>query len=401
MDPSRSICEIRDSFSSSNLKENIPQLTPFISTEQVSLKKDINLSVSSLDPLKFKDEYDELQRLKDLFDNPAFTDARNKANPFETLGRSVFMNRAAIKLANVDAIFNLTGQEQGFIIQQNTNPFTYCDVAGGPGGFTEYLQFRRPNSFGYGITLSEKHGGIPWTLDRIDVTRFKALYGGDGSGNLYTNSDWFVNYVGSSSGQEGRGVDLVVADGGFEIGNDSRQQEFLSCRLILCEIMIALQLLKKGGHFVCKVFDTLSPMMQHLLYVVGLSFDEVHIFKPVSSRPANAERYVVAKGYKGFNVTSQSYVRVLKEANGLYTDKLHVSTLLDQNEISPAFVEWLDANNELSLNSQTTVANQIIALMNGSTLDVPIPQYNLYKCLAIWNLPDNRRTKADKIFVRF
>jgi hypothetical protein len=36
------------------------------------------------------------------------SNARSRSNPHESLGRSIFMNRAAIKLANIDAMFSIT-----------------------------------------------------------------------------------------------------------------------------------------------------------------------------------------------------------------------------------------------------------------------------------------------------
>ena len=48
-----------------------------------------------------------------------------------------------------------------------------------------------------------------------------------------------------------------------------------------------------GGHFVCKVFDLFTPFSIGLVYLMYRAFDEVYIFKPVTSRPANSERYLL------------------------------------------------------------------------------------------------------------
>ena len=47
-----------------------------------------------------------------------------------------------------------------------------------------------------------------------------------------------------------------------------------------------------GGHFVCKLFDLFTPFSVGLVYLMYRIFDHVSIFKPVTSRPANSERYV-------------------------------------------------------------------------------------------------------------
>ena len=42
----------------------------------------------------------------------------------------------------------------------------------------------------------------------------------------------------------------------------------------------------------CKVFDLFTPFSVGLVYLMYRAFDELYVFKPVTSRPANSERYV-------------------------------------------------------------------------------------------------------------
>lgn len=46
-----------------------------------------------------------------------------------------------------------------------------------------------------------------------------------------------------------------------------------------------------GGHFVCKSFDLFTPFSVGLVYLLYLCFDRICLFKPVTSRPANSERW--------------------------------------------------------------------------------------------------------------
>jgi len=48
-----------------------------------------------------------------------------------------------------------------------------------------------------------------------------------------------------------------------------------------------------GGHFVCKVFDMFTPFSVGLFYLLYRCFERVCLFKPVTSRPANSERYFI------------------------------------------------------------------------------------------------------------
>ena len=52
-----------------------------------------------------------------------------------------------------------------------------------------------------------------------------------------------------------------------------------------------------GGHFVCKLFDVFTVYSVGLIYLMWHAFDQVSIFKPVTSRPANSERFVLNTVY--------------------------------------------------------------------------------------------------------
>lgn len=96
-------------------------------------------------------------------------------------------------------------------------------------------------------------------------------------------------------------VDLLFITGGFDAQRNSECQEQLSTKLVLCEIAAAMYLLQQGGTFIVKMFgfqtDTIKGAMRDLYDF----FDELIILKPISSRPASAERYVVCKGYRGLH----------------------------------------------------------------------------------------------------
>jgi cap1 methyltransferase len=92
---------------------------------------------------------------------------------------------------------------------------------------------------------------------------------------------------------------LVVADGGLDAQRNADCQEQVTCRLVVCQASAALFLLRKGGTLVLKMFGfqttTTKRVMQYMLQV----FDKITVLKPITSRPASAERHVVFQGYKG------------------------------------------------------------------------------------------------------
>ena len=79
--------------------------------------------------------------------------------------------------------------------------------------------------------------------------------------------------------------------------------------------------LNLGGHFICKTFDLFTPFSVGLIYLLYCCFERVCLFKPITSRPANSERW-------GFplplNQTSWLNVRTRKSGASLaWALKLH------------------------------------------------------------------------------
>ena len=330
------------------------------------------------DPKRYK----ILQTVKDSFDTEGFIEARNNANPFELIGRSIFINRAAVKLANIDAVHHVTNDIFTFDLKQSTTPFTFCDIAAGPGGFTQYLQYRYPLSVGYGITL--KHETLDWSRRFLDMAQFTPFYGEDGTGNLYTNWNQFTEYVHS---QQPDGVDLVTADGGFDLEDSMdktllHRQEFLSSRLFLTQALVGIACAKAGGNFVLKTFDTVTDLSAQIIFSLAQCFDRITIFKPVSSRPANAEKYVIC-----INRTPDitHIFNLLSDASRLYTDDLYLTNLF-LDPLPKPFQQWLTQINSESTNRQLRAAQDILLFLRGTPPDIPL--YDTDKFLVIWNLPD-------------
>lgn len=346
-------------------------------------------------PAEFIDStrYDTLQRAKDAFANNNFLAARDATNPFENIGRSIFMNRAAVKLANIDAVLNVSPDIFTFDHKTSNKEITFCDVAAGPGGFTQYLQYRYPRSQGYGMTLKSKT--LDWNTKLLDMKRFQPFYGSDNTGDLYNNWQSFVDFV---LQKQPLGVDLITADGGFDVeeGGDRtllRKQEFLSSRLLITQSLIGIGCTRVGGNFVLKVFDTVTQLSAQLLYILAQCFEEIIMFKPASSRPANAERYLIGL-YRRADI--QLYYNVLSAAAKAYTNDRYLSKIFAE-AMDVKFSTWLHDSNTDSMERQLRSAQQILLHIQGH--NPTIPQYNIPKFLTIWNLPDTPPNKRNNKLV--
>ena len=179
-------------------------------------------------------------------------------------------------------------------------PGRIANIAEGPGGFIEALYKQRTSkniydNF-YGLTLYSKYKNIPgW--NQIFRRRSHFLYKNKfvmlKTGNLYniSNIKEFAKLC--------KKCWLVTADGGFDYSYDFNNQEISSRKIIFSEIASALYIQEKGGSFICKMFDLYTTFSIQLLYILQLIYKNVYITKPLTSRPANSEKYIVATGYKG------------------------------------------------------------------------------------------------------
>ena len=66
----------------------------------------------------------------------------------------------------------------------------------------------------------------------------------------------------------GLGVHFMMADGGFSVEGQENIQEILSKQLYLCQFLVALNIVRVGGNFVCKLFDVFTPFSAGLLYLM-------------------------------------------------------------------------------------------------------------------------------------
>ena len=183
-------------------------------------------------------------------------------------------------------------------------------IAEGPGGFIDaVIKWRKKysntlykNDILYAITLKSIKKEIPgWKKTRYFLKNnphINISYGADDTGNIYNidNIDHYVKLVGKNN------CDLCTADGGFDFSIDFNKQEELSYRIILCEILIALSIQKKGGVFIVKIFDSYTLFTIKMLYILSKSYEKVVITKPYLSRPANSEKYIVCSGFRDIDV---------------------------------------------------------------------------------------------------
>lgn len=293
----------------------------------------------------------------------AFPDGRKNAvlfYPYEKINRCGFINRGALKLANLDYHFHLTGLFS-FERPQSIDFFPACDIAGGPGGFSEYILYRYPMGTVFGITFRE---AIDWNLNLKRNERFFPFYGSDLRGDL---TKCYKEYRDEAVSRQLTKYPLVVSDG----GSDKAENLFV---LFLIEAYLGVCLSGKGGKFVLKLYDTLDENTAQLIYYLTKHFDTVSLFKPIMSRPYNREVYVIACG------RNDRFDDIEMIIDQLIIDRT-IQIRLYEN-IPSSFYEWLTQNNNLRF-SQIEKFNRLnLELNRNEKMSVDEYKVDLHKFIA-------------------
>lgn len=353
--------------------------------------------------------------------------------PTGAVGRNIFLDRAAIKLANIERVFNVTGSLAHVNRPRDFERFTYVALCDGPGAWVEWVQWVRPRSRGWGITI---HGDpdTEWHLDQneSDPRYFTIFDGPDGTGDLITNSLALVatvmenttktnagtlvgvvpTTVGMDPDQErgvmsqapipltatrseldSSGVDLALGDGWIgpreegqvetpfgPIGGKDiyRRGELLNFELIASELAAGILCLREGGNLVCKVMHTAEEPTVQLLYLVSQCFDAFTVFKPISSRPANAERYVVCMGRRPHGPARDLLRKILEQIQAR-TWKWEGIVGVDER-----FRAWIKDLNDFHLRYQLKYVNRLREAYAGK---VTKENFDTDRLQLYWRLP--------------
>ncbi|KAL0117568.1 hypothetical protein PUN28_010402 [Cardiocondyla obscurior] len=337
--------------------------------------------------LKFKTIFDNLDKVE-------MRKARNRSNPFETIRNANFLNRAAVKMANIDTACN-----HMFTKPKNFNPdelLYFADVCAGPGGFSEYVLSKKNwHAKGFGFTLKNEND---FTLDEFlagPCETFHTFYGSKDNGDVFDpqNQEEFRSLVMKHT--ENKGVHFMMSDGGFSVDGQENIQEILSKQLYLCQCLVALMIVRPGGHFVTKLFDLFTPFSVGLVYLMYKCFDSISIFKPNSSRPANSERYLICKRKRPDTQAIMDYLSHVNHLLSTKDDNNDVIELvpIDILESDEAFITYLKESNDILGKKQIISLLKIAAFCENQELSEPKQADMRKECLKHWNLSENSRKR--------
>ena len=270
-----------------------------------------------------------------------------------------------------------------YLISNYDGPIKSFHLAEGPGGFIEaLLKTRKCSSDMYvGMTLLDDNNddNIPaWKKSQHflrENPNVELEYGKDGTGNILSleNLDYCREKYGSS-------MDIITGDGGFDFSDDYSNQENNIIKLLFAQIVYAVTMQKRGGHFVLKVFDCFFASTVDLLYILSAFYKKVYISKPNMSRYANSEKYVVCKGFLYEN--SYSFYPMFRKAFSDMINIQQVGRFLSMH-IPHYYLTRLEEYNSIFGQQQMETIYSTLVLMENKNTDRidSMVKSNLQKCI--------------------
>jgi len=139
-------------------------------------------------------------------------------------------------------------------------------------------------------------------------------------------------------------ADLITADGGIP-HRVEEEHEIYSAKLILGEILMAIRSQKEGGTFVLKIFDITTQLTVNLIAILNYFYNSVHFYKPMTSRPASSEKYLVCMDFVTpvSAPSKESVIRNMETALENWGDGIDVLSLFPNN---PELIKEISAYND-------------------------------------------------------
>lgn len=244
-------------------------------------------------------------------------------------------------------------------------------VCEGPGGFIEALydeaiRNRKHIVNTVAMTLKSKETNIPgWRRATNFLQKNRAIniiYGEDDTGDIMKleNQQYYIDYC--INYKNGGKVNIFTADGGFDFSCDYKKQEKLAFPLLLASSKMALEVLKKGGVYILKLFDCYNKQTVDLIYILSQHFNEWTLYKPATSRPCNPEQYFIGKGYTGCSNELLDVMRLwcTMIQNGKYIHSLLHNTYTDE------FKNIIEVTNTYSFNRQINYLKRVFDVIDNN-----------------------------------
>jgi len=153
---------------------------------------------------------------------------------------------------------------------------------------------------------------------------------------------------------------LITGNCKINITEDLQFQEQFNYNLILGEIISALRLQEKDGHFILRVFDNFTLVSIKMIYIMSCFYSEIYLYKPFFSRPTSSERFIIFKNFSN-NPLKEKIIKSLETIyNESIESKKYIYDLFEDLTIDDNYIRSFILTNIKLTNPQQIMMNKII-----------------------------------------
>jgi len=190
-------------------------------------------------------------------------------------------------------------------------------------------------------------------------------------------------------------ADIVSGDGGIGCDENPEEQEKMTGRLVMYEVIAGIGVLKPGGCMIIKMFTTFTACSLACVAFIASLFRRCYMLKPATSKASNSEIYVVGCDFLGLP-SEQWYNSLLDSVAAANFD---ARSLLSHDLISP---EWrILFETATGAFADLTIFNlhRILAFVEPRAADAPpLPRdVDLSRTKSLWSDIFGRRHSIAKL----
>lgn len=160
-----------------------------------------------------------------------------------------------------------------------------------------------------------------------------------------------------------KNVDLVIGGDNAEWKYDIRLEQNMLHSFVF-QIVCALNTLSDNGNFVCRIFETFTPIMNKLLYILSQCFDEIYITKPLMSHASTSEKFIVCKKVNRSQKYSEQLIKLLNKMDEQLDEHWYLVDVYSSLNIPNDFHIKMVASNMTLMNKQIIHMNKILTFIN-------------------------------------
>jgi hypothetical protein len=259
----------------------------------------------------------------------------NLSNIYFNQDKKTKLNRSFFKLWEMLFMFDLASDKDIKYTSYDTD-----------NGFIQALMFYR-DKFGF-ASKNDKLYNISDNIDNIDIGKKNKHFKTINDINV-KNINAFKKDLEKSKTYS----NLITCN--LNLSNNESEQD--SYKLILSEIVCAINSQEKNGSLILRIFDTFTIVTLKMIYILSILYEDVYIYKPYFSRPTSSEKYIVCKKFKN-DKKLKKYTDVLEDI--LTKIDKYVFDILPSISLPISFISQFKFTNIKLVNHQQIMINNII-----------------------------------------